>query len=236
LDNLLPVPPSPQSGEYYDICTPVSDDTALFNSLKASYRGPGSRRGGDGGNLGILSREPVIAANLGMGELIKTVVPGQMHSNPETNTATGGRGQLRNRMMLGEGPGAIEFEHLGNAAHGLQNALLQSVPPSVEKEPVNTVFPAWPKGWDAQFTLAARGAFLISGSMTKGEIDFVEIQSQKGGQCRVQNPWPGAEVTLYRNGKPAGTISGKLLVFFTVVGETVTMVPKGKPLFEKEML
>ena len=55
-------------------------------------------------------------------------------------------------MLFGEGPGAIEFEHLGNAAHALQNALLQSVPPSVEKEPINTVFPAWPKGWDAQFT------------------------------------------------------------------------------------
>ena len=84
-DNLPPIPPAPQPGEYYDIFTPVSDDTALFNSLKASYTGPGSRRGGDGGNLGILSREPVIAANLGMGEIIKTVVPGQMHSNPETN-------------------------------------------------------------------------------------------------------------------------------------------------------
>ena len=69
------------------------------------------RRGGDGGNLGILSREPVIAANLGLSELIKTVVPGQMHSNPETNAPADGRsrGQLRNRMVVGEGPGTIEF-------------------------------------------------------------------------------------------------------------------------------
>jgi hypothetical protein len=212
-DNLLPVPPAPQPGEYYDICTPVSDDTALFNSLKASYTGLGSRRGGDGGNLGILSREPVIAANLGMSEIIKTVVPGQMHSNPETNPPAGGRsrGQLRNRMVVGEGPGTIEFEHLGNASHGLQNALLQSVPPSVEKEPVNTVFPAWPKGWDAQFTLAARGAFLISASMQSDQIEFVEILSEKGGPCILQNPWPDGDATVYRNGQTAEGVSGKLL-------------------------
>ena len=229
-DHLLPVPPAPQPGEYYDICTPVSDDTALFNSLQASYTGPGSRRGGDGGNLGILSREPVIAANLGLGELIKTLVPGQMHSNPETNDseARGGRGQLRNRMAEGEGPGAIEFENLGNASHGLQNALLQSVPPSAEKEPVNTVFPAWPKGWDAQFTLAARGAFLISGSMQNDQVEFVEILSEQGGQCLLQNPWPDGEATVYRNGKVAEGLSGKLLTLPTTTGERLTLVPKGK--------
>jgi hypothetical protein len=78
---------------------------------------------------------------------------------------------------------------LGNASDGLQNALLQSVPPSVEKEPVNTVFPAWPKGWDAQFTLAARGAFLIGASMQNDQAEFVEILSEKGSPCILQNPW-----------------------------------------------
>lgn len=230
-DNLLPVPPSPQPGEYYDICTPVTDDTALLQSLRASYTGPGSRKGGDGGNLGILSREPVIAANLGMGELIKVVVPGQMHSNPETNAPSrsrGDRGQLRNRMMMGEGPGAIEFEQLGNASHGLQNALLQSVPPSAEKEPVNTVFPAWPKGWDAQFTLAARGAFLISASVENDQVDFVEILSEKGGACLLQNPWPDGGATVYRNGGAAEGVWGRMLTLSTAAGERLVLVPKGR--------
>ena len=229
-DNLLPVPPSPQPGEYYDICTPVSDDTELFNSLKASYTGLGSRKGGDGGSLGILSREPVIAANLGMGELIKTVIPGQMHSTPETNAPTGraGRSLFRNRMLEGEGPGAIEFEHLGNASHGLQNALLQSVPPSAEKEPIDTVFPAWPKGWDAQFTLAARGAFLISASRQNDQTEFVEIFSEKGGQCLLQNPWGDGDVTVYRNGQAAEDVSGKLLTLSTAAGEDLSLVPKGQ--------
>ena len=203
----------------------------LFNSLKASYTGRGARKGGDGGNLGILSREPVIAANLGMGELMKMVIPGQMHSNPKTNAPAPGRadrGLLRNRMMMGEGAGAIEFEQLGNASHGLQNALLQSVPPSVEKEPINTVFPAWPKGWDAQFTLAARGAFLISASKQNEEVEFVEILSSKGGQCILQNPWPDTEATVYRKGKAAEGVSGKLLTLSTTAGERVALVPKGK--------
>ena len=101
------------------------------------------------------------------------------------------------------------------------------------KEPVNYIFPAWPKEGDAQFTLAARGAFLISASMQDGQIEFVEIHSQKGGQCRVENPWPNVEATLYRNEKLTENVSGALLAFSTVTGETITMVPKGKPLLKK---
>ncbi len=33
--------------------------------------------------------------------------------------------------------------------------------------PIKSIFPAWPKEWDVQFTLAARDAFLISASMEK---------------------------------------------------------------------
>jgi hypothetical protein len=131
-------------------------------------------------------------------------------------------------MIMGEGPGAIEFEQLGNASHALQNALLQSVPPSVEKEPINSVFPAWPKGWDAQFTLAARGAFLISASKRNDDVEFVEILSQKGGQCILQNPWPDTEATVYRKGNAAEGLSGKLLTVSTTAGERVALVPKGK--------
>jgi hypothetical protein len=84
--------------------------------------------------------------------------------------------------------------------------------------------------------LAARDAFVISASMEKGRIEFVEIHSQKGGQCRVQNPWPDDEITLYRNGKPIGNISGQLLVLSTVAGETLVMTPKGKPMVGKQVL
>jgi len=101
------------------------------------------------------------------------------------------------------------------------------VPPSPGGEPVNYIFPAWPKEWDAQFTLAARNAFLISASMEKGEIEFVEIQSQKGGKCNVKNPWPGTDVTLYVNGKKTKNMSGEILNLQTKIGDTITLVPKG---------
>ena len=72
--------------------------------------------------------------------------------------------------------------------------------------------------------------------MEKGQIEFVEIYSQKGGQCRIQNPWPGTAITLYRNGKISKNITGSLLVFSTKSGETLTIVPKGKKLGIKEIL
>jgi hypothetical protein len=71
--------------------------------------------------------------------------------------------------------------------------------------------------------------------MEKGRIGFVEIQSNKGGPCRVQNPWPGSEITLYRNGKPTETLSGELLSFSTVSGEMLVITPIGKPLRKQQV-
>ena len=62
--------------------------------------------------------------------------------------------------------------------------------------------------------------------MTAGKIEFVEIQSQVGGECRLRNPWPDTTVTLYRNGNQAEDLSGSLLTFPTVKSETVAVVPK----------
>ncbi len=241
LDNLTPIPASAlEPGEYYDLCNVGIEDKALFEKVMAVYNKQNPSVN-EKTSVRVLSRTPVMAANLGLADDIRFLIPAQIRSVKEDNcdipgSGESGLGVLRNRLMLREGPGAIECERLGLASHALQNALLQSVPPSPGKDAVNYIFPAWPKEWDAQFTLAARDAFLISASMTKGEIEFVEIQSQKGGQCRVQNPWPDVEVTLHRNGKAAESISGKLLEFSTAVGEMITLAPKGKLLVKKEVL
>jgi hypothetical protein len=155
-----------------------------------------------------------------------------MHVNEEPN---GKSGVFPNRLMLGEGPGAIECERLGLASQALNAALLQSVPPSAGKDPINYIFPSWPKEWDAQFTLAARNDFLISASMEKGQIEFVQIQSNKGGTCMIKNSWGDAELTLYRNGKKSKNISGKLLTLTSEAGEILTLVPKGKQPVVKEI-
>lgn len=62
------------------------------------------------------------------------------------------------------------------------------------------------------------------------------ICSQKGGKCRIKNPWPGSEVTLYSEGGKVKNISGSLLVLTTKIGETVAIVPRGKSLAVKEIL
>lgn len=90
--------------------------------------------------------------------------------------------------------------------------------------------------WDAAFMLLARGGFLVSSSMTAGKIEFVEIQSQVGGDCRLRNPWPDSAVTLYRKGAQAEDLSGALLTFPTVKGEIVRVVPKGLRPPQKELL
>jgi hypothetical protein len=241
LDNLTPIPASAmEPGEYYDLCNVGTANRALFERVMAAYRGQHPSVN-ERTTVHVLSRTSVVAANLGLAEDVKFLIPAQIRSVKEDNCdypgcGESGAGVLRNRLMLREGPGAIECERLGLASHALQNALLQSVPAAPGKEPVNFIFPAWPKEWDAQFTLAARDAFVISASMEKGRIEFVEIHSQKGGQCRVQNPWPDDEITLYRNGKPIGNISGQLLVLSTVAGETLVMTPKGKPMVGKQVL
>jgi hypothetical protein len=57
------------------------------------------------------------------------------------------------------------------------------------------VFPAWPKGWQSEFTLMAEGGFLVSSCVnTNGEIVEVRIRSQLGGACTVVNPWSGDAV------------------------------------------
>ena len=232
LNNLTPIPASSLSAQFYEYTNIATKDSEHYKKALEAYR-RSNPRVDDSISVGLLSRTAISAANLGLAEDIKYMIPAQMRSSRRGDT--GGRGVFRNRLMLGEGAGAIECERLGLATHATSNALLQSVPSSPEKEPVNYIFPAWPKEWDAQFTLAARNAFLISASQVGGQIEFVEIQSGKGGQCLVQNPWPGKETTVYRNGKRANNMSGQLLNLSSKAGETITLVPKGASLPNKEV-
>jgi hypothetical protein len=232
LDNLTPIPVTQIPAEFYDLCTIGTENKELFNRVLADYK----KRNPDGANektnVGLLSRDAVAASNLGLGDQVKYLIPNQMHVNEQADSRSG---VLPNKLMLGEGPGAIECERLGLASQALNAALLQSVPPSAGKDPINYIFPAWPKEWDAQFTLAARNAFVISSSMEKGQIEFVEVQSQKGGKCLVQNPWPGSGVSVYVNGKISKDLSGTILELTSNTGETMTLVPTGHKPVTKEI-
>lgn len=120
-------------------------------------------------------------------------------------------------------------EGYGTWSSAIQQALNQSNAPLPGEAPVIRVFPAWPKSWDAKYKLLAKGGFLVSSSMVDGEIEYVEIESQLGGECLIRNPW-NAKVDVYRNGVKSETLKGKensLLKFETEVGERIVLVPKG---------
>ena len=144
------------------------------------------------------------------------------------STGIGGGKIFRNRLRLREGPGAIDAEHIGGLTSGIHQSLLRDVPESPSEQSVIQVFPSWPKDWNAAFTLVARGGFLVSSSQQSGETEFIEVTSQLGRECLIQNPWNEGEVSVLRNGRKSGSLSGVTLRIPTDKGEHVTLVPAGK--------
>jgi hypothetical protein len=133
-------------------------------------------------------------------------------------------------MDLREGFQTTSIQRLGRAAEALQYALCQSIPSSPGEDPVLHIFSAWPGEWDAQYTLLGRNAFLVSSSVRKGLIDFVEVISQAGKELRIKNPWPGNEVIIYRNGKELNVSKQERIELQTKTGDRLTFVKKGNSL------
>jgi hypothetical protein len=202
----------------FDLCTLENADPEMMKIANATY--DAYFRGGVDAHtrVGVLSKLGVTAAMMGRSDHVRYLLANQINSQ-ETSV-------LANRMDLREGQQTTSVQRLGRVADALHNALCQSVPSAPGKEPVIRVFPAWPKEWDAAFTLLARGAFLVGSSMKAGRIEFVQITSQAGGACRLRNPWPGATVTLNSDSKKAEKITGEMLVFPTRVNEIVLVSPQ----------
>jgi hypothetical protein len=142
-------------------------------------------------------------------------------------TGIGGARIFRNRLRLREGPGAIDAEHIGGLASGIHSTLLNSRPDSTTNDEPISLFNAWPRDWDAGFSLAARGGFVVSSAQQNGRVPLVEIVSQIGGPVRLSNPWGAEPVTLHRNGRKAEDLSGTVLAFGTVRDEVVVVTPRG---------
>lgn len=117
----------------------------------------------------------------------------------------------------------------GTFAAALQQALSQSLAPLPGEDPVIRVFPAWPEAWDAKYKLAAQNGFTVSSSMTRGQVEYVEIESTAGETCLIRNPWDD-DVVLYRNGVEETVLRGglnDLLEFDTSEGDIIVLVKKG---------
>lgn len=91
-------------------------------------------------------------------------------------------------------------------------------------EGILRIFPNWNITKDARFDkLRAYGAFLVSSSVKKSRVEFVKIFSEKGRNCKIENPWYKKEVQLKRNGKIAETFKGETFTFHTSPGEILEL-------------
>lgn len=161
-----------------------------------------------GATLSTAIRTPIVVVRAGRGQELPAVL--------ERYTAA--FAPLPNGMSLFEGPTAPSVEHLGLLTTTLQEALLQSVSARPGEPEVLRVFPAWPLEWDGSFRLLARGGFLVTSEIRKGHVEYIEIQSRLGEECRLRNPWDGA-CLVSEVGGPDRTHDGRLLRFQTAAGK-----------------
>jgi hypothetical protein len=89
------------------------------------------------------------------------------------------------------------------------------------------LFPVWPKDRDASFgNLRAYGAFLVSSELNQAEVKNLVIESEKGRDLALQNPWPGRALQVYRNGHEAEHAAGEIVKLKTSPGERIEVRPQ----------
>ena len=165
--------------------------------------------GGEGLNTAI--RSPIAAVRAGAGEELPDVL----------DHYRAAFAPLANGFSLFEGQDAHSVEHLGLLTMIVQEALLQTVAPRPGEPEVIHVFPAWPRDWDAEFRLLARGGFLVMAAIRSGQIQPVEIESRRGEDCRLRNPWSRPCRVETSGGQPCESriTSRGLVCFATIPGK-----------------
>ena len=89
------------------------------------------------------------------------------------------------------------------------------------------LFPVWPKEKDASFqNLRTYGAFLVSSACEKGKVSYMEIKSEQGRPCKVENPWgKSTACKLVRDNGQEEILQGDLLVLDIAKGEKIELLP-----------
>ena len=109
------------------------------------------------------------------------------------------------------------LETVSGVPHAINEMLMQSY------EGVVRIFPNW-TGKDARFRdLRAYGAFLVSSSMSNGEIPSVTIKSEKGRVCKIENPWKGSQVQVNFSGGKKEIYEGDFISVPTSINEILTL-------------
>jgi hypothetical protein len=210
---------------FFDLCSLHARDNGMKAAAAATLdkllvaHGPGTSSWNNG-----LTKLPIAAAQLGLAHLVRDLLPRQMMALSANRDALANTQLQSNRMSLGEGPQALNAQHLGRASQALQLALLQSNPPAPAEAPILSIGPAWPIEWDAEFTLSARGGFAITAALRAGQVTRLSLLSKAGARCQLRNPFAGP-VRLVRDGRPAEALAGALLTFGTRTGEQIAIEP-----------
>lgn len=112
-----------------------------------------------------------------------------------------------------------------NNPHGIEN--FSTTPNTINEmlcmghQDVVRVFPVWPTEQDAAFErIRVEGAFLVSGSIKKGQIGPVTITSEQGRPLVLQNPWGGKSVKITSTSGDDIIQEGAQLSVSTHPGET----------------
>jgi len=112
---------------------------------------------------------------------------------------------------------------------------LSAVPMTVNEmmlqsyEGVLRIFPNWDRDIDASYkNLRAYGAFLVSASISDGEVGDVRIVSEKGRMLRMENPWPEKTVKVKRNGKDAGSFTSDYFELATAPSDVLEVIAQAE--------
>lgn len=119
-----------------------------------------------------------------------------------------------------ESPHALmQMDAQMGAVNAIQEMLIHTVRGSL------TVFPAVPRAWkNISFkNIRAEGAFLVTAVMSDGNIERIEITSEKGGTIKIKNNIAKKVIIVRQAGEE--TTNSKLLVIETAQTERITIIP-----------
>lgn len=154
------------------------------------------------------SREPIIAARLGMREDMREILSKHAICSHKYPLYPDFDHEL----------GIVRPELAAILSAAVNEALMQSHHGLIQ------LFPAWPDGWDARFSLLGEGNVLVEAEKTAGEIKFAAFIANRDAEICVLNPWPGQEVACVVNGK-SSKLAGERIKLVLKKGRTALISP-----------
>jgi hypothetical protein len=224
-------------GDYDDTFAPGYDEDPTISGIGGEFS---LQAVFPGWNIGMESGAQLRAAALGTAEFQRGWYDGNADSSFYTAAANAGydpNAILQHLHILIDDFGYPNYayqmadggiENFAIAPDTVCSMLVQSYQDQIH------LFPDWPKNEDVAFgDLAACGGFLVSSAIKDGQIQYVKVISNQGQECRLENPWPGLQVTFAASGGKelvikSGILSGAVLNLETAKGETIIFSPGGR--------